>query len=58
MVPRRLAVPPISSSLLAGWPRTKRWRQSWRLRATSTISSSASALTTDTPTPCSPPAVW
>ncbi len=45
---------PVTSSLW-GAPRAYSWEKTWPSRRISTDRRSDSALTTDTPTPCSPP---
>ena len=58
VVPRRLWIAPAFFSRPTALPRSKAWVQRVRSRATSTSSRSLSALTTEEPTPCSPPEVW
>ena len=58
LVPRRLATRPTVSSAPSGKPRAKLCRYRVWPGATSTSSRSAKALTTEMPTPCSPPEVW
>ena len=52
-----LGAGPADFSFDTGLPREKVCVQDWRSRATSTTSSSDSAFTTETPTPCRPPDV-
>src|SRR5262245_47708574 len=57
VVPRRLGAAPLAFNLVFGLPREKACVHDCLSRATSTTSSSESALTTETPTPCRPPEV-
>ncbi len=54
LVPVALVALPFLKSA-AGWPRSYSWLQEWPSLEISSSSRSESALTTETPTPCSPP---